>query len=72
MTRYIYTLLLALLAICGAQAQETVEIYDDATQEDSLMTPSLWSNMPCLGSTICVCISTSCLSTTCSALRKWL
>lgn len=37
MTRYIYTLLLALLAICGAQAQETVEIYDDATQEDSLM-----------------------------------
>ena len=37
MIRYIYTLLLALLAICGAQAQETVEIYDDATQEDSLM-----------------------------------
>ena len=34
---YLYTLLLLLLAICGAQAQEAVEIYDDATQEDSLM-----------------------------------
>ena len=37
MKRYLYTLLLLLLAICGAQAQEDVEIYDDAAQEDSLM-----------------------------------
>ncbi len=37
MTRYLYTLLLALVAMCGAHAQEQIDIEEDTIQEDSLM-----------------------------------